>query len=103
MEKICWANTENFEDAEFVHIITEKYDGGELFDEIVQRTTDVGCFDEVEAVLTMYNTRLDLRGRIAVYRIQESDIPIIFIPCFNINFIVLMYYLKEIMKNMIPT
>ena len=38
-----------FEDAEFVHIITEIYYGGELFDKIIQRTTDVGCFDEVEA------------------------------------------------------
>lgn len=38
-----------FEDAEFVHIISDKCDGGELFDMIVRRTTDVGCFDEVEA------------------------------------------------------
>jgi serine/threonine protein kinase len=38
-----------FEDVEFVHIITEKYVGGELFDKIIERTTDNGCFDEVSA------------------------------------------------------
>ena len=38
-----------FEDVEFVHIVTEKYVGGELFDLIIERTTETGCFDEVSA------------------------------------------------------
>ena len=38
-----------FEDVEFVHIVTEKYVGGELFDKIIEYTTDTGCFDEVGA------------------------------------------------------
>lgn len=38
-----------FEDVEFVHIVTEKYVGGELFDRIIDYTSDDGCFDEVAA------------------------------------------------------
>lgn len=38
-----------FEDAEYVHIVTERYTGGELFDEIVNNTTDYGCLDEAQA------------------------------------------------------
>ena len=38
-----------FEDVEFVHIVTEKYVGGELFDKIIDYTTDEGCFDEIDA------------------------------------------------------
>ena len=38
-----------FEDAEHVHIVTEKYTGGELFDTIVDRTTNTGCLSEFEA------------------------------------------------------
>jgi len=38
-----------FEDNEHVHIVTEKYTGGELFDKIIERTTPSGCLTEVEA------------------------------------------------------
>lgn len=38
-----------FEDADHVHIVTDKYTGGELFDRIVERTTNTGCLDEFEA------------------------------------------------------
>lgn len=38
-----------FEDADYVHIVTERYTGGELFDEIVNNTTECGCLDEVQA------------------------------------------------------
>ena len=38
-----------FEDVEFVHIVTEKYVGGELFDRIIDYTTEQGCFDEIAA------------------------------------------------------
>ena len=38
-----------YEDAEQVHIITEKYDGGELFDKIVENATSDGCLSEQSA------------------------------------------------------
>lgn len=38
-----------YEDAKFVHIITEKYTGGELFDKIVTNTNARGCFKERDA------------------------------------------------------
>jgi len=38
-----------YEDSDYVHIVTEKYTGGELFDKIIDSTTDGGCFSEAEA------------------------------------------------------
>mmetsp|Transcript_4132 Transcript_4132/g.7332 ORF Transcript_4132/g.7332 Transcript_4132/m.7332 type:complete len:338 (-) Transcript_4132:97-1110(-) len=38
-----------YEDAEYVHIVTEMYTGGELFDKIVDNTTDYGCLPEDQA------------------------------------------------------
>jgi serine/threonine protein kinase len=38
-----------YEDADYVHIVTEKYTGGELFDKIVDNTHDYGCLSEKEA------------------------------------------------------
>jgi serine/threonine protein kinase len=38
-----------FEDSQYVHIVTERYTGGELFDRIVESTHDRGCFAEDEA------------------------------------------------------
>jgi len=38
-----------YEDAEQVHIITDKYDGGELFDRIVKNATSDGCLAEQSA------------------------------------------------------
>ena len=35
-----------YEDADYVHLVTEKYTGGELFDKIVDNTTSDGCFSE---------------------------------------------------------
>jgi serine/threonine protein kinase len=35
-----------YEDAEFVHLITEKYTGGELFDKIIGSTSSRGCMSE---------------------------------------------------------
>jgi serine/threonine protein kinase len=40
---------ECYEEAEQVHIITENYDGGELFDRIVENTTSDGCLAEQSA------------------------------------------------------
>ena len=39
-----------YEDEDFVHIVTAKYTGGDLFDEICSNTTDYGCLDEDQAV-----------------------------------------------------
>ena len=39
-----------YEDAHNVHIITERYTGGELFDRIVNNTHDTGCLDEADAI-----------------------------------------------------
>ena len=39
-----------FEDLDFVHIITEKYTGGDLFDKIDRNVTDEGCLVETEAM-----------------------------------------------------
>jgi len=38
-----------YEDAEYVHIVTEKYTGGELFDQIIKKSTPFGCFSERKA------------------------------------------------------
>jgi len=35
-----------YEDAKYVHIITEKYTGGELFDKIVENSSSYGCLSE---------------------------------------------------------
>jgi len=42
-----------YEDADCVHIITEKYTGGELFDRIVESTSPRGCMSEREAASVM--------------------------------------------------
>ena len=38
-----------YEDEDYVHIVTERYTGGELFDKIIEKTTDDGCFPEAKA------------------------------------------------------
>ena len=38
-----------YEDFDYVHIITEMYTGGELFDKIIDSTTDRGCLSERQA------------------------------------------------------
>ncbi|KAL7475203.1 hypothetical protein ACHAW6_001129 [Cyclotella cf. meneghiniana] len=38
-----------YEDEDHVHIVTEKYTGGELFDKIIENTTKDGCFSEVKS------------------------------------------------------
>lgn len=39
-----------YEDADYVHIVTERYTGGELFDKIVDNTTGNGCLPEDQAI-----------------------------------------------------
>lgn len=38
-----------YEDTDFVHIITERYTGGELFDRIAENTSPGGCLSEIHA------------------------------------------------------
>jgi serine/threonine protein kinase len=38
-----------YEDSDFVHIVTEKCTGGELFDKIIENTTSTGCYSERSA------------------------------------------------------
>ena len=38
-----------YEDEDYVHIVTEMYTGGELFDKIVDNITNAGCLEEHEA------------------------------------------------------
>jgi serine/threonine protein kinase len=38
-----------YEDSDYVHIVTDKYSGGELFDKIINNTTGTGCLPEYEA------------------------------------------------------
>ena len=38
-----------YEDETYVHIVTEKYTGGELFDKIIDNTTSNGCLSEKES------------------------------------------------------
>lgn len=40
---------DTFEDSDYVHIITEKYTGGELLKKILDNTTDYGCLPEHKA------------------------------------------------------
>lgn len=42
-----------FEDEDYVHIITEMFTGGELFDLIVDNTTDCGCLSEEYAAFVI--------------------------------------------------
>lgn len=39
-----------YEDTEHVHIVSNKYTGGELFDKILDNTTSDGCFSETSSV-----------------------------------------------------
>lgn len=38
-----------YEDEKYIHIVTEEYTGGELFDKIVENTTNNGCLSEAES------------------------------------------------------
>eukprot|EP00578_Thalassiosira_sp_NH16_P009078 CAMPEP_0181113082 /NCGR_PEP_ID=MMETSP1071-20121207/20155_1 /TAXON_ID=35127 /ORGANISM="Thalassiosira sp., Strain NH16" /LENGTH=396 /DNA_ID=CAMNT_0023197091 /DNA_START=240 /DNA_END=1430 /DNA_ORIENTATION=- len=57
-----------YEDSRFVHIVTERYTGGELFDKISEKTTPDGCFDERRAA-NIIKSLLE-----AVAYLHENDI-----------------------------
>jgi len=78
-----------YEDASYVHIVTEKYCGGELFDRILEHTTDDGCFDEqsaariikslLEAVAYLHDHGIvhrDIKPENILFESQEHDSPI---------------------------
>merc|ERR1740121_206888 len=59
------------EDARELHIVTERYTGGELFDRITERTTAEGCFSEAAAanvVRTLLAALAHLHARGIVHR-----------------------------------
>lgn len=56
------------EDFHYVHIVTEKYNGGELFDKIVESTADDHCMSEAEAA------RITLSLLKAVEYLHSNDI-----------------------------
>ena len=78
-----------YEDINYVHIVTEKCCGGELFDRIIDRTTDDGCFDEqsaariikslLEAVAYLHANGIvhrDIKPENILFETQDEDSPI---------------------------
>ena len=57
-----------YEDEDYVHIVTEKYTGGELFDKIVDNTTEHGCMREDQAA------RIIKSLLVAVKHLHSKDI-----------------------------
>ena len=57
-----------YEDEKYVHIVSEKYSGGELFDKIIENTNSNGCFSETRAAVII-KSLLD-----AVKYLHECDI-----------------------------
>eukprot|EP00986_Skeletonema_menzelii_P019233 scaffold27251_cov177-Skeletonema_menzelii.AAC.4 len=78
-----------YEDMNYVHIVTQKCSGGELFDKIVERTTEKGCFEELsaariiksllEAVAYLHANGIvhrDIKPENILFETQEEDSPI---------------------------
>ena len=61
-----------YEDTDYVHIITEKL-GGELFDKIIEHTTDAGCYSEQKTARIM-KSLLDAVAYIHSRDITHRDI-----------------------------
>jgi len=77
---------DSYEDADYVHIVTEKYAGGELFDRIVDSTNTSGCFSErdaagvirslLEAVSHLHSNGIvhrDIKPENILYESQQKD------------------------------
>ena len=78
-----------YEDINYVHIVTEKCAGGELFDKIIDNTTDDGCFDEhtaariikslLEAVAYLHRNGIchrDIKPENILFETSHEDSPI---------------------------
>lgn len=78
-----------YEDEDHVHIVTEKYTGGELFDKIIDNTTKDGCFSEVissqiiksilEAVAYLHDNDIvhrDIKPENILFESEEQDSPV---------------------------
>eukprot|EP00573_Skeletonema_grethae_P002899 CAMPEP_0201691774 /NCGR_PEP_ID=MMETSP0578-20130828/4843_1 /ASSEMBLY_ACC=CAM_ASM_000663 /TAXON_ID=267565 /ORGANISM="Skeletonema grethea, Strain CCMP 1804" /LENGTH=375 /DNA_ID=CAMNT_0048177035 /DNA_START=52 /DNA_END=1179 /DNA_ORIENTATION=- len=78
-----------YEDMNYVHIVTEKCSGGELFDRIIDRTSDQGCFDEqsaariikslLEAVAYLHANGIvhrDIKPENILFETSDEDSPI---------------------------
>lgn len=62
-----------YEDAEYVHIISEKYTGGELFDKIIEDSNSYGCFTEQKAA-TVIKSLLESVAYLHDHGIVHRDI-----------------------------
>ena len=78
-----------YEDLNYVHIVTEKCSGGELFDRIIDHTTEDGCFDErsaariirplLEAVAYLHSNGIvhrDIKPENILFETDDVDSPI---------------------------
>lgn len=78
-----------YEDLNYVHIITEKCTGGELFDRISDNTTQTGCFTEdkassiiksmLEAVAYLHDNDIvhrDIKPENVLFETDQEDAPI---------------------------
>mmetsp|Transcript_4366 Transcript_4366/g.6687 ORF Transcript_4366/g.6687 Transcript_4366/m.6687 type:complete len:392 (+) Transcript_4366:99-1274(+) len=78
-----------YEDMNYVHIVTEKCSGGELFDRIIERTNEDGCFDEqsaariikslLEAVAYLHANGIvhrDIKPENVLFETPDEDSPI---------------------------
>ena len=78
-----------YEDLNYVHIITEKYTGGELFDKISDNTTPTGCFTEdrassiiktmLEAVAYLHDNNIvhrDIKPENILFVNDQEDAPV---------------------------
>ena len=78
-----------YEDEHYIHIVTDKYTGGELFDKIIDNTSDDGCFPEdraatiikslLEAVSYLHKHRIvhrDLKPENILFETKDEDSPV---------------------------
>ena len=75
-----------YEDVDYVHIITEKYTGGEVFDDVIESTTARGCYSEaktasiikslLEAVAYLHDNGIvhrDIKPENLLYETEKQD------------------------------